>query len=102
SSDLLLPHHLRCSPQRFKRPRVRPPALDDFVVQFSIEEVGVVDVRDFQFPAGRRSQWPDAVKHGAVVEIHADDGVGRARQFGLFLNSYNSLPLKYWHTEALR
>src|SRR5437762_4352440 len=40
--------------QTFLRPST---TLDNFVVQFPLEEIGIVNVRDLQFPPARRSQW---------------------------------------------
>src|SRR6267154_430464 len=97
-----LAYHLRGTPERFERSRVRPPPVDDFVAELSFDNIRIIDVSDLKLPAPRRPQRPHSVEHRSVVEIHADDRVGRARNLGLFLNAHNALSIEHGHPEALR
>src|SRR5258708_22139802 len=97
-----LAHHLRGPPKRFERSRIRPPAVDNFVTELSFDNIRIVDVSDFELPAPRRPQRTHSVEHRCIVEIHADDRVGRAGNLGLFLDANNSLTIEHRNPEALR
>src|SRR5579885_1093804 len=81
---------------------IGPEAFHYAVGKFSLGEIAVVEVGDFEFAAFRRAQSGNTLKNRVVVEVNADYSVGRERILGLFLDADDSSILENRNAKTAR
>src|SRR3990167_7295078 len=95
-------YQVRSPQERIKSPRVSPLAFDFFKTHFTLSDIGVVYVGDFQLPPRRRLLAADDVENVLVVQVKTSDDEVAFRFFRLLLDFHNAVPFYLRHAEALR
>ena len=97
----LLFHQPARSIQALEGPGVGPPALEVVELHGSGLDVGIVHVRDLEFPAPGRLERLDDVEHAGVIHVDARNGVVRLGRLGLLFDPLHPVAVQLGHTEAL-